>query len=1339
MKYQLFIIIFSIFIQNSLFSQAELRPQHPENEAIDLNDYLSYSPKELDIKVKNIYESMNLKDSFSLSNSLDTYTLIEQYSGISIDSIIQKIDWNEVTQKVDWDEIFEELDWNEMMSAFCVPQDSSQTAATPFNFDMPASSAEGDMLKGEDYMDCFSALKNPMKMMSVINMPCLLQVMQKIPLDSLGNNQFSPLDLTDMLQGQGNSADREMMCTLMACMNMNKLFKNVDWNCLMSNYDFNQVLKHWKMDEWIAASDSLKTMDAKDYANKQMENSPIAKAFMKAIHPDSLMKQMEFAYEDFFDASTLRGFQQNFYDAVFKGKLGFNPDKTNLRKLIELVAAFMSNHEGETKELKYFIAYFLTHLDMQEDVLKLNFTSALERQKILKDIMIQAHQQQLFQNLWKDEQMMLNVLNKEKELQQIGSIFQMMGHSLAELGQHTASLDTLKIAATLKKDFINRLGDTPKASTYLAPSFSITDREVLIKRYAISQDAFELVLKDLLGESQHPKAVRKLIAQNNIEEAVAYYLIIKDLLLEAGSKNQVIPSFEIPNELADKLFEFEYLKKIYANINQLLQAADKTEHPDYSYYQKAVPSLTKLKTQQDLVLFYNEIGGTYFDLKNYEAALKNLNESLKLLKEIENLDYVLFTLPGLRGIGEAYLNKIPAYISVMNNVAQIHLSRKDNKKAIGFLEEEIIYLKDLAKQDSLSSTAKAEMMDIENDLFLVYNVLGTAYLQNKNYEQALATYQKCNKIAEANQKDFFNYQAQLNLGNYWKTKKDNTQALSHYKAAKTAATALNYPYGVAAAHVHIGSILLAKEQKKEAFEQFKKSEAIAKPLRQFDILYWINTHKGHQYNKEENFEQALFYFEEGIRLVEDRLLINLSGEISRQLVIANGFECYQGAVKSALNLDKKELAFQYVQQSKARTFNESVGNTYLQSNQISKDLKDRQNDILIAINKTKQAAKQDSLLRALEIVKAEIRTANPNIKNLFQTSFVSLAEVQKTLEKEEAFIEYFAADSLHAFLISSTQVTVFKLGSSKKIMSNLMAFQQLIAISKPKPDNRQKRQLGNLNDKIYKQLFQPLKTYLTASTIRQLIIAPDAAIYAFPFEILRTKKLESNYSYLIDDFEIRYSPSATAYNTALRQHLAQTSTTKDLLIIAKSDFSEYDKSYHLPPLQPRWHSIYNKFEQADILLNEQAQAKNLKHIKNYQHLYFYTHGILNDSIPELSFLALSPKPLFLVHTFDLSLNCKNIVLATCNSGRGQFQRGSGLIGFTRSLMNVGAQSVTLSLWSPLASETNLFFETYYTHIAAHHTPHQALHLTKLALRNSEQDRLNSPYFWGAFVLYGAGE
>lgn len=1172
--------------------------------------------------------------------------------------------------------------------------------------------------------------------MPAINMPCFMKVMQKIPLDSLGNSKFSPLDLTNVLQG-GSSSDTEMMCTMMACMDMNKLFKEVDWNCLMSHYDFNQVLKHWKMDSWIKESGNLKTGDAKDYATEQMKNSPMAKAFLEQINPDSLMNSMEFAFEDFFDASNLRGFQQNFYDSVFKENLGFNPDNTKLRKLIELVAAFTSNHNGETKELKYFIAYFLTYLDMQKDVLDLNFTSALERQKILKDIMIRAYRDDIFQNLWKGETMILSILNKEKEAQQIGSIFQMMGHSLAELGQHSASLDVLKITAQLKNDFINQLGETPKATAYLVPSFSLENKEVLMKKYAISQDVFELVLKDLLVSTQHPKAIRKLIAQNKIEEAVAYYLLIKDLLLEAGSKNQVIPSFEIPNEFADKLFEFEYLKKIYANIDQILKEACKTEHPDYSYYQKAVPSLTKLKAQQDLVLFYSEIGGTYFQLKNYEAALKNLNESLRLLKEIENLDYVLFTLPGLQAMEEAYLNKMPIYIAVINNVAQIHLSRKDYQKTIDFLEQEIFYLKNVAQQESLSSTAKANMMNIDNDLFLIYNVLGAAYLQNKDAEHAFQYYQKCENIATSNEKPYLTFQTHINLGNYWRAQNDKTQALQYYKKAKTAAQTLNHSYGIAASHLNIGSILLAQGQKKEAFEQYKKSETIASPLRQFDILYAINMKRGQQYSRENNFEQALFYFEQGIQLIEDNFLMNLKGEVSRQLAVANGFECYKGAVKAALNLNKKELAFQYVQQLKARTFTESINAAYTQSNQISPALKTRQNDILISLNQTKSITRQDSLLRALEIVKAEIREVSLITKKLSQNNVISLAKTQQTLNESTAFIEYLMVDSLYAFVISSNEVTIFRLAKSNTITSNLIDFQKGIVSYRKKPNYREEGNLDMKNHTIYQQLFKPLKTHLDNSNINKLVIAPDAAIYALPFEILKTTDSVSHY--LIDDFEITYSPSATAYNSAINKHLNKKSAAKNLLIVAKSDFSEYKESYQFANLKPKWQAIYTKFEQVDTLLNQQAQVKNLHNLKDYQQLYFYTHGILNDSIPELSFLALTPKPLFLVHTFDLRLNCENIVLAACNSGRGQFQRGSGLIGFTRSLMNVGAKSVTLSLWSPLESEANLFFEKYYTHIAANNTPRRALHLTKLDLRNEEDLNLSNPYFWGTFVLYGMVE
>lgn len=1303
----------------------------------NLNTYLDYDSTTLNKKVDAIYEEMNLQDSFSLSQSLQDFTLLEQYTGISLDSIIRNIDWNEIASKVDWNQVFENFDWNPMIAVLCDPQHpETQTATSPIQFEIPDSLSNHSLQKNNDYMDCFSISENPMEMMKAINMPCFMQLMQKLPLDSLINGSLSPTNLGNILEGNQQLPNSEVMCELMQCIDMNELFKNMDWNCLMNIFDFNLILKNWKMDKWIQQSDSINTSNAQKFALEQMKSNPWGKAIVESISPDSLLSHMKFAFEDFFTASDLKALNQNFYHFVFEDNLSFKiAASPKMEELIKLVAAFMSNYYGDTKELRYFITYFLTHLEMQQYVLNLDFEAALEKQKLLKDIMIYAYQKGAFQQLWKNESAILKLFSKEMELQYLGSIFQMIGHSSAELGQYTTSLNYLNIAAVLKNNLIKNLGSTPLPTPYLQASFSKVEQQMMMKKHAISQDLVDIILKDLLLTEQHPKGIQQLLQKNNIDDAIEYYLVLKDIVLERGAKNQVSPSFKIPNELAEKLLELEFLKKIYDNIVQIIEQKHSKTHPLYSFYKKATPSLTKLKIQQDLVLFYNEIGGTYFQLRNYEAALKNLTQALNLLKSIENLDYILFTIPGVKGMEEDYLDKLPIYISIINNIAQIQLSRKAYSKTIHFLQEELNYIRNLAKQEQSTSPVKTKMINLEQDLFLIYNVLGTACLQQQYFSQALDYYNICDSIAQSSQKIYWKYQAQINLGNYWQTQNNNTKALTFYKRAKTMAISLNYPYGQSASYVHLGSVLLKQGDINKAFQYFDKAVTISKPLYHFDVLYWCHTYRGQHYMRMNQPSAALSHFQQGIHIVEDSLLINLKGEISRQLAIANGFECYKGAITTAIQLNKEELAFQYIQQSKARTLAETLTSTYFQSSQVPEALQIQQNDILIGLSHTNDINKQDSLLRALEIVKAEIRTTNPNFNQLLTTSFTTIKEVQNTLQPNQAFIEYFMADSTFSFVITSKEVKFFQLKQSKTITSKVQKFQQLIATYKDKPSNRTKTILDQRSHELFSVLFQPIRGYLQSLKINQLIISPDAALYSLPFEILKiTPKTPT---FLIDEFETYYSPSATAYNSAVFQQLKQKDITKDLLIVAKSNFPEYATTYQLTNLTPNWQSIYNKFDTVDTLLDEKAHYKNLSNINNYRHLYFHTHGILNDSIPELSFLALNSKPLFLINTFDLKLNCENIVLAACNSGKGKFQRGSGLMGFTRSLMSIGAKSVTLSLWSPKEYEANQFFEKYYDYIAKGKSPNKALHLSKLDFKNSENSVLKNPYFWGTFVLYGA--
>ena len=58
-----------------------------------------------------------------------------------------------------------------------------------------------------------------------------------------------------------------------------------------------------------------------------------------------------------------------------------------------------------------------------------------------------------------------------------------------------------------------------------------------------------------------------------------------------------------------------------------------------------------------------------------------------------------------------------------------------------------------------------------------------------------------------------------------------------------------------------------------------------------------------------------------------------------------------------------------------------------------------------------------------------------------------------------------------------------------------------------------------------------------------------------------------------------------------------------------------------------------------------------------------------------------------------------VILSACKTGRGRFQRGGGLIGFTRALMLAGSESVIVSRWPVADESTNELFTYFLEHLS----------------------------------------
>lgn len=145
-------------------------------------------------------------------------------------------------------------------------------------------------------------------------------------------------------------------------------------------------------------------------------------------------------------------------------------------------------------------------------------------------------------------------------------------------------------------------------------------------------------------------------------------------------------------------------------------------------------------------------------------------------------------------------------------------------------------------------------------------------------------------------------------------------------------------------------------------------------------------------------------------------------------------------------------------------------------------------------------------------------------------------------------------------------------------------------------------------------------------------------------------------------------------------------------------------------------------------------------------LHISTHAIADMDNPERSRLLFSPDAagepnnyLFLKELYDLDLRGVSLAtLSACDTEKGKLVPGEGIQAFSRALLAAGSRSTVTTLWRVPDQPTAEFMQRFYFFLLKQHkSKAEALRLAKLEFLHSGT-QLSHPRYWAAFVLNGDG-
>jgi CHAT domain-containing protein len=294
--------------------------------------------------------------------------------------------------------------------------------------------------------------------------------------------------------------------------------------------------------------------------------------------------------------------------------------------------------------------------------------------------------------------------------------------------------------------------------------------------------------------------------------------------------------------------------------------------------------------------------------------------------------------------------------------------------------------------------------------------------------------------------------------------------------------------------------------------------------------------------------------------------------------------------------------------------------------------------------------------------------------------------------------------------------------------------------------------------KLYDLLLKPAQ--LQGKT--NLVIVPDGKLWELPFQALLTDAQR----FLLEDAAIAYAPSLTVLREMTKRRRSQPAEAVPTKLLALGNpllgkvaveravlALRAEKLTPLPEAEAEVKALGQLYgaTRSKVYIGAAAREDRAKtEAASAQVLHFATHGILNNAAPLYSHLVLTQQEadedglLEAWELMQLDLKADLVVLSACETARGRFGAGEGMIGLSWALFVGGVPTTVVSQWKVESAGTRELMLNFHRALqapprAAKTKLTKAEALRQAALKLLTRTETSHPFYWAGFVLVGAGK
>ncbi|MBK3518394.1 CHAT domain-containing protein [Carboxylicivirga marina] len=395
-------------------------------------------------------------------------------------------------------------------------------------------------------------------------------------------------------------------------------------------------------------------------------------------------------------------------------------------------------------------------------------------------------------------------------------------------------------------------------------------------------------------------------------------------------------------------------------------------------------------------------------------------------------------------------------------------------------------------------------------------------------------------------------------------------------------------------------------------------------------------------------------------------------------------------------------------------------------------------------------AKIDSVNRAIE------REFPSYQEEKARAPFLSIKEIQNRLSDEQVIVDYYQTEEeIFRFTISKQDTRCDIIPTNTNFKNNL----QLVVdeISTPfvgQYSMEHMQRFAHASHSLYLLLLKDIELYISD---KELIIVPHSELSYLPFEVLLTedcadkKPKFSAYPWLIKSQVVSYS-----YNTALlNQSSNNTIEFNNILAFAPEYYGssgtqsiDLNNSRYLDSLLAPLTGAQNEISAIDKLFRtskykgKEANKDNfIASMQNNDILHLAMHSVNDEALPFNSQLIFASKDsssgsFKAGEIYNYNIKSPLAVLSSCSTGRGQKQKGEGLLSIARAFTYSGVESQVMTLWPVNDLSGANIVNRFYQHLKEEIPKNIALQQSKLNYLATADGVKSHPYYWANYVLAG---